>query len=291
MILLWTEFCDFIILTTMVVNIINNLKSLGFSEYEARIYGGLAENHPATPYEAAKIAGIPTSKVYEVLAKLAEKGLVLEVGSPERRQYIPLDPEEFVRRERQSLGGVLDRLETEFAGLRQEKPVAYLWSLTSLEEFKLRASQLISGAKKTLLVSLWEEDSELISSPHSQAMARGVKGASVVFGETRPIELGTVYRHPIRDTIYQERGGRGFVLVADSCEVLWGSFLGDTLQGVWSRNPGFVTLAEDYVKHDIYIMKLVQRYGGDLLRRFGPGYELLRDVFTNEEIKEIKRKN
>jgi hypothetical protein len=44
-----------------------------------------------------------------------------------------------------------------------------------------------------------------------------------------------------------------------------------------------VTLAEDYVKHDIYIMKIVERFDPELQRRFGPGYEKLRDVWNDEE--------
>ncbi len=267
----------------MVVNIVNNLKSLGFTEYEARIYGALLEHHPSSPYEAAKNAGVPTSKVYEVIAKLAERGLVLEVGEPDRRQYIPLEPQEFLRREKQNHLGVVEALEKDFSSLGNRPEVSYLWSLRSLQDFNLRAGQLMASARETLLLSLWEEDIPLIIGPHKQAMERGIKAATVVFGEGVLPDLGQVYPHPIRDTLHQERGGRGFVLVADSQQVLWGTFSAGGVEGVWSRNPGFVTLAEDYVKHDIYIMKLVSRYGEDMLRRFGPGYKSLRDIYSDQE--------
>jgi hypothetical protein len=30
----------------------------------------------------------------------------------------------------------------------------------------------------------------------------------------------------------------------------------DRIEGAWSSNRGFVTVTEDYIKHDIYIMKM-----------------------------------
>ena len=60
---------------------------------------------------------------------------------------------------------------------------------------------------------------------------------------------------------------------------------GEDSEGAWSRNHAFVTLAEDYVKHDIYIMKIVERLDPELQRLFGPRYEKLRDVWNDEEEK------
>jgi hypothetical protein len=48
--------------------------------------------------------------------------------------------------------------------------------------------------------------------------------------------------------------------------------------------PRFVTLAEDYVKHDIYMMKIVQRFDRQLIDRFGRKYHKLRDIFNDDEV-------
>ncbi len=99
--------------------------------------------------------------------------------------------------------------------------------------------------------------------------------------------MGKVYYHPIEDTLYSEQGGRGFVLVVDSHQVLMGtiSHEGQT-EGTWSQNRGYVALAEDYVKHDVYITKIIKRFEKELIKTFGENYELLRDVFRDEERKE-----
>ncbi|MBT4503944.1 MAG: TrmB family transcriptional regulator, partial [Gemmatimonadetes bacterium] len=45
------------------------------SDYEARAYASLMRCQPATAYELAKQAGIPSSKIYEAVKRLQAKGL------------------------------------------------------------------------------------------------------------------------------------------------------------------------------------------------------------------------
>lgn len=75
------------------------------------------------------------------------------------------------------------------------------------------------------------------------------------------------------------------MIVSDSQEVLFGKIdKSNNVQGANSMNEGFVAIAEDYIKHDIYIMKLVKRFDGLLIERFGANYHLLRDVFNDQEV-------
>ena len=84
--------------------------------------------------------------------------------------------------------------------------------------------------------------------------------------------------------LFQEKGGRVLALVADSNEVLIGTIFSENrVEGAWSSNRGFVTVAEDYIKHDIYIMKIVRRFDRPLVKKFGEKYSKLRDIFKDEE--------
>jgi HTH-type transcriptional regulator, sugar sensing transcriptional regulator len=38
-------------------------------------------------------------------------------------------------------------------------------------------------------------------------------------------------------------------------------------------------MAEDYIKHDVYIMKIVERFGKPLQECYGEHYERLRDIY------------
>lgn len=262
---------------------------LGVSEYEGRVYASLVASNPATAYEAAKEAGVPTSKVYEVLDRLEVRGMVRSVEDGGKKRYLPQPPDEFVESTRRRLGDTLDSLKADLSRLGGPRDQSSVWNLSDPAAFLDKACRMATAAAETLLVSAWNPEARLLVPFLVEARARGVKTALVHFGPGN-LPLPGVFVHPIEDTIYAEKGGRGLTVVADGNQALTGTLREgegrpDLLlcEGAWSLNRGFVTLAEDYVKHDIYIMKIVERFDPDLQRRFGPGYERLRDVWNDEE--------
>lgn len=265
-------------------DLIAKMTGIGFSEYEAKAYLSLLTRQPATAYEIAKASGVPTSKVYEVLGKLIDKGTVSIIDEGRTRHYVPLEPGEFLERHLSATESLVASLKSDLAALKDGEDVSYIWNITEYGYLIDKGRRMIGGASGTLLVSLWRQELELWEDDLRQAQQRGVKTAIVHFGVPET-GLSHVYPHPIEDTIYEEKGGRGVVLIADAAEVLTGTVLDDErVEGAWSTNRGYVTLAEDYVKHDIYIMKIVRRFDKMLGERFGPRYAKLRDIFTDEEV-------
>jgi sugar-specific transcriptional regulator TrmB len=159
-----------------------------------------------------------------------------------------------------------------------------VWNITDYDYLLNKGKQMIRTATRTILLSVWKEELDQIEDMLRDALSRNVGIAIIHFGQTR-FKCGQVYQHPIEDTLYHEKGGRGLVAVADSGEVLMGTiFKYRRVNGAWSRNRGFIAMAEDYIKHDIYIMKIVRRYDNLLKNRFGSRYEKMRDVFSDEEV-------
>lgn len=270
----------------MVVNIkelVAQLSGIGLAEYESRAYISLLKDNPATPYEIAHASGIPSSKVYEALNRLVEKGVVSAVDEGKKRRYIPIDPGELLGRYKASMATLIDSLSHDLAGIRGGSDVSYIWNITGHDYLIDKAVRMISGAGKTLLLSVWKDDFPLLEPALKEAAKRKVLIAVVHFG-ARKSSIKQIFSHPIEDTLFQEKGGRVLALVADSREVLIGTIFGDNrVEGAWSANRGFVTVAEDYIKHDIYIMKIVKRFDRQLVKKFGEKYVKLRDIFRDEE--------
>jgi sugar-specific transcriptional regulator TrmB len=66
------------------------LKLFGFSEYEIRVYTTLLFNQKAGANEISKETGIPQTKVYQIIKKLADKGFVVILpGHPVRFEVVP----------------------------------------------------------------------------------------------------------------------------------------------------------------------------------------------------------
>jgi HTH-type transcriptional regulator, sugar sensing transcriptional regulator len=296
----------------MVVNTsaIQNLCAVGLSEYEAKAYIALLRESPVSAYETAKNAGIPTAKIYGVLAKLLEREMVIELKEEGRKQYAPLEAEEYIRRYRTQTESTLDSLEADLKTLSSGQELSYIWNITGYDSFTERGELILGEAEETILLSAWPEELEGLAGTLREKDSAGVKIAVVLFGGEEPIGApgkdggggaawsggektaaaeipGQVFPHPIADTLYEEKGGRGFAAVADGREAIMGTIKNDgSVEGAWSSNAGFVTLAEDYIKHDIYIMKIVARFNRELVRRFGTGYRRLRDIFSDTEEEE-----
>lgn len=257
--------------------------TLGFSEYEAKAYLALLRSHPATAYEVSRASGIPTSKIYQVLDRLVERGMVAPAASGKARRFMPLDPDEFLGRYKNTVEQTVDALRHDLSHLSEQAKQSSIWNITDGGYLIDKAIAMIDEAKTTLMLSLCKEELALLEPALAKALKRKVRVAIVHFGVPES-KLRQIYAHPIEETIYEEKGGRGIVVVRDSAEVLTGTIMdGGRVEGAWSTNQGFVTLAEDYIKHDVYIMKIVRRFDAELVRKFGPHYAKLRDIFVDEE--------
>ncbi len=51
--------------------ILSNLKELGFTEYEAKVYMSLINEHPLSAYNVSKNSGVPHSRVYDITRYLS----------------------------------------------------------------------------------------------------------------------------------------------------------------------------------------------------------------------------
>ena len=67
------------------------LQQFGFTQYESQVYECLISDEQALDATAiVKQSGVPRAKVYEVLHRLSEKGLILESTVEKKRLYTAL---------------------------------------------------------------------------------------------------------------------------------------------------------------------------------------------------------
>ncbi len=265
--------------------LLDRLREIGLGDYEAKLYLALVKRHPASGYELARSSGVPSSKVYEVLGRLQEKDLVFPTdGGGRAKRYVPVDPEEFIDRYRTRVTRALDGLRDELEAVGGDEPVGYIWNVHGRPALLERTLHLIERAERTLLLSAWDEELEELKAAIAAAHQRKVRVAVIDYGSLS-LEAAAVYPHPIKDTIHGEKGGRGLTLCADSRVALMGLVQDDGgAHGAWSRNRAFVAAAEDYLKHDIYVQKIVGRFHDLLVRTYGPNFTRWRDVFSDRVI-------
>ncbi|MHB8171361.1 MAG: phospholipase D-like domain-containing protein [Thermincolia bacterium] len=82
---------------------------------------------------------------------------------------------------------------------------------------------------------------------------------------------------------------RPLVLVVDGCQVLYGVVSqGQDSQATWTGDKGFVTMAEDYILHDISINKVMSKLKGEECRELEEELDRIRARFLGLDEEEVR---
>ena len=249
--------------------ILDWLQTLGFSQYEAKVYLALLMQPDVTGYELAKHSGVPASKIYGTLNKLIAREMVQAIDS-DPKKYIPSPPEEILSRMRGEFLETVDLLSEKLEQIYTQSEVMdeHIWNLTGRKSILRKVTDFITDARQQIFLSVWDEELEEIGSCLKKANKRGVKISIVHFGEQR-LNIGREFRHGREHQIRVERGGRRIVLVVDDQKMILGHFSEDgRSNAAWTSNKGMVLLAKDYIIHDIYSILMMEKFGEQAMEIF-----------------------
>lgn len=220
---------------------------LGFSLYESRAYAALVAENPLTGYELSGCSGIPRSKIYECIERLKRKGLLFPIeGNPVK--YVPVPPEELVRRLSREFGDSLSLLGRLLKEARQPDRAEYIFSISGYEEILDKAREMIRGARHGLDLALWGEEITPLRED-LVAAARGVEVRLLTFNGEK-IPGCEMYHH--RAISSDEFSGRGITVVRDRSEALTGQCSGEGgIVAAWTHNRSLVFVSLKYIEHEI----------------------------------------
>lgn len=102
-----------------VDKLVKALKKLGLTEYEAKAYIASIELGEAEALEIARRSGVPRTRIYDVLSRLENLGLIQRISGSRPAVYIPIPPEKTLESLRSKLfeeiSQALDRLKLMYA--------------------------------------------------------------------------------------------------------------------------------------------------------------------------------
>ena len=127
--------------------VLEALKFIGFSEYEAKVYIALVQLGGGTATEISKTSLVPTNRVYQTLDRLQDKGFVKgQIGDSIANYYMPEDPER-----------IMDQIEQEFANHFKiaRNGLSAIWERAKRKDFPtmwtLRGSRSVYQAIKEII--------------------------------------------------------------------------------------------------------------------------------------------
>jgi len=133
---------------------------LGLSEYEAKIYVSLIEAGQAKARTLSVLSGVPRTKVYSVLKKLIDLGLVTEVpGEPMR--FSPTPPRvalgsylQSYQDTVQNVISLISILEDAFRKAKSRKNMrrGSIWTISGREEILKKIQEMLARARRSVYI-------------------------------------------------------------------------------------------------------------------------------------------
>ncbi|MFQ5859493.1 MAG: TrmB family transcriptional regulator [Anaerolineae bacterium] len=254
---------------------ITALDKLGFSTYEARVYLALLRESPVTGYRLSKLSGVPRSRVYETLERLVAKGYAVTLQA-EPAEYAPLPVRELLTRLKGQFDDTLSTLKAEIESLATAGRPESIWNLRGRAPILSRARAMIARAQKSAYLVAWAQTIREVQAELETAAGRGVRTVAISCGEIE-LAVGSHYRHAFEEDVVRVDDS-SINLVVDGAEVLVGETLpAGECQAAWSRNAGLVFITEEYIRHEVYLHKIIEQLGEEgaagLREAFAEGLE------------------
>lgn len=256
----------------MTQSILDEMKQLGFTEYEVKAYLALLKQHPVNGYGLSKESGIPRSRIYEVLKSLQEKHAVYERNLEKSTVFYPQEPVEMLNRLRERYKGIFSRVEEHARQLYTAPQEANrLISLTGRDSILEFLRQAIPKAEHRIDLAIWTEELQAVQPELEQAASRGIVIKGIYFGTEPAFQL---VPHRRIERYLEEKKQRSLMAVMDRQQVMYGIVSrGAESQVTWTEDPGFVDMALDYISHDL----IVNRYSAGLEPEERERYEAFTD--------------
>jgi len=249
----------------MSQKIIDALEGLGFSVYEARAYIGLLKQNPVTGYQLSKVSGIPRSRIYETLDRLAARGYAISVQS-DPVTFKPLAARELLAQIQDKLDSSLSLLDKELTLLETDNPTESTWNLRGREAILERVRLMVSRAEKCVYLMGWADTLSAIQPELEHCASKGCRIVVISCGDFSMDGISQ-YRHAFESALV-DSGDYLINVVVDGKEVLIGSVTPeDTCEAAWSRSSALIQLTEDFIRHEVYLEKIIERFS---LSQAGP---------------------
>lgn len=257
--------------------LLENLKNIGFTGYEAKVYVALLKKNPATGYEVSKLANVPQSRTYDTLKTLEQKNIIV-CSNTKPVQYSPINPKKLLQSYKKEVNSTIDFLDKHLSNLSDNK-LEPIINLSEEMAIKSKIIEMIRNAQKDIYLEIWAKDFVFIEEELKSAYNRNIEIRIVGFDNLKA-NFGLVYNHPFSKNIENHLKARSFVMTVDSKECAIGhiSLNEDSEHSfLYTQNPLIVELTIDFITHDMYMLDIQENLLNEMKYTYGKGLKHLHD--------------
>lgn len=195
--------------------IIDMLRSIGLTKYEAIVYVTLLSLGEASALDIVRSSGIPHPRVYDILASLNRRGLIEYTGGKPKK-YRAIDPEIALDVLKERINERIDRLKVELSKIRVSERVEEpsVWVLYDADSIIAKMREYIDNAKYEVLLAIPTNVFRRVVDSVKRCVGRGISPVVILY---RDVSLDSDVLSGLRGVEVYERPVIGTVLCIVDC--------------------------------------------------------------------------
>ncbi|SDQ16718.1 TrmB family transcriptional regulator [Virgibacillus salinus] len=263
-----------------IQQIIDSLKELGFTEYEAKIYLALIRSHPANGNAIAVLSGVPTPKVYETIRKMQERDVIFTVSGGDKGKkvrYSPLPYKDLLQQKKEAFSGNVDFLSKELTNISSMSDTNWteLFVIHGYSSSMEAVESAIAHCESEIVMSCWCEELYALKAPLTEAYNRGISIVTLTFDEGNNTDvLWRNFKHYGGDIASHRHTGE-LSIVTDQSKAIILQSLNNSPHAVVSSHPVTISTTRNYIRHDIYVNRILHDFEGVMKKKYGQDLENL----------------
>ncbi|MFS0782774.1 TrmB family transcriptional regulator [Bacillus sp. 1P06AnD] len=237
------------------------LKEFGFSQYESQVYEVLvSSDEPMDVTMIAKYSSVPKTKIYEVISRMVDKGMVMEAISEKKKMYTALPLELAVERLTAEFQENINKFKENTS--KRTFSDDRVWSFKVQSTIEAQTKQLIKQAKKSITISGWNEDFKKYVSLLEEKEQAGIEVKAHVVGDISANLSHLYYFIPTKEDVFLEPFQ---LLIIDDREIIFATAEEGSWQAIRTMSQPFVKVFAEFFYHDVVLTKILGKYNETLM--------------------------
>lgn len=240
------------------------LQKFGFSQYESKVYEVLSSSdEPLDATLIVKYSGVPKAKVYEVISRMIEKGMVLDSVSEKKKLYTALPLHLVVEKLTKEFQSNLDQLKNNTA--KKVTTDDRVWSLKVDSSIRLQGKQLLEEARHTIHISIWKDELQDYLPLLIEKEQAGVKIEALIVGEVEKHDIPLSTFYILSPSQEHQKLEKNRLIIVDEESILFAGVENDSWQAMITKSKPFVKFFAEFFYHDVALAKITKKFEDQLM--------------------------
>lgn len=236
------------------------LQKFGFTQYESQVYEAiLAQDEPLDATTIVSTSNVPKAKIYEVLNRMIDKGIVLTTMDGKKKLYMAVDLQAVIHKIKLDFDKDIETLKQ--YKIKRTFTDEHIWTLKDESSIASNIEQLIEEADSSILFLAWNERLERYRGLLEQKEKQGVYVEVLAVGGLESTLTRKYSLIPLLDAPEPSQ-----LLIVDHAYLLFAGLENESWKAIKTMSKPIVKAMTDYFYHDVALTQITKKYGDQLLQ-------------------------